>query len=174
MNVVTALADVEKKEIELKNANEKHKLELEQQLAEAKLAKDEALKAKQRAASMAEAEAKKDLQVVLNLIQEAELARKKSVTDAELAKERELAAIEETKNKAYAETVKEIMGAISPDLIAALSTKANADLLVEATKNMSPYAIANGMPVADTINTLMRGTTLEGVIDKALENGKLF
>ena len=174
MNVVTALADVEKKEIELKNANEKHKLELEQQLAEAKLAKEEALKAKQRAASMAEAEAKKDLQVVLNLIQEAELARKKSVTDAELAKERELAAIEETKNKAYAETVKEIMGAISPDLIAALSTKANADLLVEATKNMSPYAIANGMPVADTINTLMRGTTLEGVIDKALENGKLF
>ena len=58
------------------------------------------------------------------------------------------------------------MDSVSPDLIAALSTKANAQLLSDATKSMSPYAIANGESVADTVNKLMRGTSLEGILNK--------
>jgi hypothetical protein len=32
---------------------------------------------------------------------------------------------------------------------------------------MSAYAIANGESVADTVNRLMRGTSLEGIIESA-------
>ena len=164
MKVVTALAEVEKKEAELNNANALYRLELEQKLKEEKIAKEEEIKAKMRAIEAAEAEAKKDLQEVLGEIQTAELARKKAVVDAEVAKTKALAAIEADKQKAYADTVKSIMASISPDLVAALSTKANAELLATATKTMSPYAIANGESVAETVDKLMRGTTLEGIL----------
>lgn len=164
MQVVKALADVEKKEAELQNANALYRLELDQKLKTEKLAKEEETKAKIRAAAEAEAKAKKDLQEVLTEIQSAELARQKAVVDAEVAKAKQLAAIEAEKQKTYAETVKSVMASISPDLVAALSTKANADLLATATKSMSPYAIANGESVAETVDKLMRGTTLEGVL----------
>ena len=164
MKVVTALAEVEKKEAELNNANALYRLELEQKLKEEKIAKEEEIKAKMRAIEAAEAEAKKDLQEVLGEIQTAELARKKAVVDAEVDKQKALAAIEADKQKAYADTVKSIMASISPDLVAALSTKANAELLATATKTMSPYAIANGESVAETVDKLMRGTTLEGIL----------
>ena len=57
------------------------------------------------------------------------------------------------------------MASVSPDLVAALNTKANAQLLTDATKAMAPYAIANNESVADTVNKLMRGTSLENVIN---------
>ena len=69
-----------------------------------------------------------DMQKVLTAIEEAELARKKAARDAEVAHAKELAAIETEKQKAYADTVEQMVKAISPDLIAALTTSANADL----------------------------------------------
>ena len=108
----------------------------------------------------------------MNQINEAKLARDKAENDAKVALQKELTAIEEAKQKAYAETVKEIMESVSPDLVAALSTKANADLLTEATKNMSPYAIARGASVADTVDVLMRGTSLEGVLTDIAKRSK--
>lgn len=169
MDVVKALAEVEKKEAELSSANALYRLELDQKMQEEKLAKEEAIKAKQRAAAAAEVQAKKDLQEVLSEIQTAELTRKKAVADAEVAHAKELAEIEEAKQKAYADTVKSIMESVSPDLVAALSTKANADLLATATKSMSPYAIASGESVAEFTDKLMRGTTLEGLLTKVAQ-----
>ena len=128
------------------------------------MAKDEALKAKQRAAAAAEVQAKKDLQEVLSAIQKEELARKKAIQDTEVAHAKELAEIEKAKQTAYAETVKSIMGSISPDLVAALTSKANAAALEAVTGNMAPYALAQGESVAETVDKLLRGTTLEGVL----------
>ena len=71
----------------------------------------------------------------------------------------------------YANAIKEIITAISPELTAALTARANADILSEATRNMSAYSIANGESVADTINTLLRGTTLESAL-KAMKEAK--
>ena len=87
-----------------------------------------------------------------------------AVTDAETAHAKEMAEIEAEKQKAYAKTVKEIMESITPDLVAALSTKANAEALEAVTGNMAPYALANGESVAETVDKLLRGTTLEGVL----------
>lgn len=169
IELVEALNEAEKKENEMLTAKRMFNIELEHKIATEKMAKEEEIAAKKRAAAQAKADAELALQGVLNDINEAKLARDKAENDAKVALQKELEAIEEAKQKAYAETIKEIMGAVSPDLIAALSTKANAELLTEATKNLSPLAIARGESVADTVNTLMRGTSLEGILKDIVE-----
>ena len=166
VKVVTALAEVEKKEADLASANKLYKLSLEQKLEEEKLAKEEAIKAKMRAMNEAELKAKQDMQEILTAIKDAELARDKALKEAEIAHAKELAEIEKDKQKAYADTVEQMVKAISPDLVAALTTSANADLLTTGMQSMSPYAIANGESVSDTVNKLLRGTPLEGMLEK--------
>lgn len=170
MKVITALAENDRKEADLVNANQLYKLELAQKLAKEKLAKDEELAKEKRVSEAASYQARADLQNVIKVINDAELERQKADQDAKIAYEKEKAAIEKAKQEVYAETVKKIVESISPDLVAALSTKANEELLAEATKNMSAISIAKGESVADTINTLLRGTTLENVINKVTEN----
>ena len=167
MEVVTALADVKKKEAELNNETALYALELEQKRTEEEMQNKEKIRVKEREAKAAEVQARNDLQNILTSIQSAEMARIKEKQDAEIAHAKELAEIEKAKQEAYAATIKEIMSSIQPDLVAAISASSKADLLKEGMKNMSPYAIANGESVADTINKLMRGTSLEDVLDKA-------
>ena len=169
IELVEALNEAEKKENEMLTAKRMFNIELEHKIATEKMAKEEEVNAKKRAAAQAKADAELALQGVLNQINEAKLARDKAENDAKIALQRELGAIEEAKQKVYADTIKEIVGSISPDLVAALTTKANAELLTEATKNMSPLAIARGESVADTLNTLLRGTTLEKIVEKISE-----
>ena len=170
MDTITKLAEIERKEAELKSQTALYISQLHQEAEEDKLAKEAALNVKRRAEQVAAAKAKDDLQVLLGTIQSAEVAREKEKIDLKLEHERQLAEIEKAKQEAYAETIKKIVDSISPDLIAALSTKANAQLLSDATKSMSPYAIANGESVADTVNKLMRGTSLEGILNKNFNN----
>lgn len=171
MDVITRLAEVDRKEAELQNNNKLYIAELEQKVKEDKLAKDQLIKDKERAAEQAVLKANEDMQTIMSAIQSAEVARVKEKNDLMIAKEKELAEIEKAKQASYAETIKKIVESISPDLIAALTTKANAQLLSDATKSMAPYAIAADESVAETVNKLMRGTSLEGVIDK-IANGK--
>ena len=169
IKLVEAIAEADQKEAEVAKAKRLHSIETKNIIETEEFAKAQVLEAKKRAAAKAKADAELELQEVLNQINEAKLARDKAENDAKVALQKELTAIEEAKQKAYAETVKEIVGSISPDLVAALTTKANAELLTEATKNMSPLAIARGESVADTLNTLLRGTTLEKIVDKISE-----
>lgn len=78
-----------------------------------------------------------------------------------------------TKEKqVYADTVAKIMSAVSPDLIAAMQSSSNAETLRAVSESMAPLAIARGESVADTVNTLMRGTTLENVFGKIIEHSE--
>lgn len=168
MSVIIAQAEADKKAADLRHEEEQYQMQLANELELTRLANREAAEAKERELDIAKHKARADMQSILDTIATAQLERQKAEQELEAARQRELASIEAEKQKAYAETVKEMMGAISPDLIAALSTKANAELLTEATKNMSPYAIAKGESVADTINTLMRGTSLENILKQAV------
>ena len=170
MQVVTALAEVEKKEADLAAANKLYKLELDQKFKEEQLSKEEAIKTKLRAASAAENKAKADMQEVLAMINEAELARKKAVQDAEIAHEKELAAIEEAKQKAYAATVVEMLGAIQPGLIEAIQGQTNAELANGIASSVAPYAIGNGKDVSEIVSQMLRGTTVEDVLEKFKKN----
>lgn len=165
MEVVTALADVKKREAELNNETALYALELEQKRTEEEMHNEEMIRAKKREAKAAEVQAQNDLQGILTAIQSAEMARIKEKQDAEIAHAKELAEIEKAKQEAYAATVKEIMSSIQPDLVAAISASTQAELLKEGMASISPYAIANGESVADTVNKLLRGTSLEGIIN---------
>ena len=172
IKLVEAIAEADEKEAEVAKLKTLHNIETKNIIETEEFAKAQELEAKKRAAAKAKADAELELQTVLNQINDAKLARDKAENDAKVALQKELEAIEEAKQKAYAETVKEIMASISPGLIEALSTKANAELLTEATKNMSPYAIARGASVADTVDVLMRGTSLEGVLTDIAKSKK--
>ena len=166
MEVVTALADVKKKEAELNNETALYALELEQKRTEEEMHNEEMIRTKKREAKAAEVQAQNDLQGILTAIQSAEVARIKEKQDAEIAHAKELAKIEKAKQEAYAATVKEIMSSIQPDLIAAISASSHAELLKEGMASMAPYALAKDESVADTVNKLLRGTPLEEVLDK--------
>lgn len=165
MEVVTALADVKKREAELNNETALYALELEQKRTEEEMHNKEMIRAKKREAKAAEVQAQNDLQGILTAIQSAEMARIKEKQDAEIAHAKELAEIEKAKQETYAATVKEIMSSIQPDLVAAISASTQAELLKEGMASISPYAIANGESVADTVNKLLRGTSLEEIIN---------
>ena len=165
MKVIEALAKTERREAELNNENAMYQLALKEKYKIEQLESDELIKVKTREAEKAAAEAKQDLQEVLNAIQTEELAREKEKRDANIAHSKALAEIEKTRQEAYANTVKEVMASISPDLVAALNAKANSEMLEAVTEHVSPYAIANGESVAEFTDKLLRGTTLEGIIN---------
>ena len=170
MKAVEAIAENEKKEAEIKNESKLYSLKLQQKYQEEVFEKAELLEEKRRAADLAKKRAECDLQELIKQLHKEELARKKAAMNLEIEKETKFAEIEKAKQAAYAETVQSIMKSIQPGLIEALSTKANSELLTEATKNMSAYALANGESVAETVDKLMRGTTLEGVLTNISQN----
>ena len=53
---------------------------------------------------------------------------------------------------------------------AAMTSKSNAELMEVVAKAMSPYAIAKDTSVADVTDQLLRGTTLEGLIETIAKN----
>jgi major vault protein len=165
MEVKTKLAEYERKQIDLVNANKLHKLELEKKAELAELAKEAKIVAEENAMQQATKQAEADLQKVLDAIQAAELARNKRADKAAIETEKQLAEIEKARQEAYAATVKTIMESVDESLVAALTANANADMLAAVTKSVAPYAMAKGETVADFTNTLLRGTTLEGVVD---------
>ena len=165
--VTRQLAEYQQKEQQLNYEVRQQQLNLDAQFEKNKILAQNEINEKKHAAEAAKAQAEADLQDVLTAIEDAKNAREKANNEVTIDFQRKQAEIEKAKQTAYAETVKQIVSAISPDLIAALTTKANADLLETATKNMSAYAIANGESVAATVNRLMRGTSLEGIIESA-------
>lgn len=62
-----------------------------------------------------------------------------------------------------------IIQAISPDLIAAMQANSNAETLQQVSKAIAPLAIAKNDGVAETINTLLRGSS-QNVFDSLVKN----
>ena len=163
--VQTKLAEFEKKEIELKHKNKLHRLNLEREYELEQLDKKAKYDAEIRVQREAEEMARADMQKIIDVIEAAKLERAKKADEAKIETEKKLAAIEKGRQEAYAATVKTIVESISEDLIAALTSKSNAEMLETVTEAMAPYAIANGESVADVTNKLLRGTGLDEVIN---------
>jgi major vault protein len=155
------LAEYERKEAQIKYETDMKELELKQAIQLEKMTNDAAIAEKKRAEDEAKALAEQNMQPILDAIQKAKLDRNKEVDAARIETETRLAEIEKAKQAAYAETVATIMQSISPDLTAALSAKANADIMNGLGNAISPYALAKDGNIADAINTILRGTSLE-------------
>lgn len=163
------LAQYERDEAELEHKNKMYILELNQKAEEEKLRNQAQIAAMKRAEESATTQAKADMQPIYDAIQKAQLARDKAADEARIATEKELAAIEEAKQKAYANTVAKMFEAISPDLVAALESQANAQVMSGLGQAIAPYALAKGESAADAINTLLRGTSLEKTLKNVAE-----
>ena len=165
INVITKLAEVEKLETELKNKTSLYRLELDKALALEKMKNDEEIAERKRIAAEAAKQAEVNMQKMLDEINKAELARTKARVDADIERNKALAAIEKEKQDAYAASVKEILSSIQPGLIEALNAQANADMMNGLGEAIAPYAMAQGESVADAINKIVRGTTMESILD---------
>ena len=164
IHVAEQLSLAEQKEFELQSEKYQHKMKLERAEALNKLEIQSEINRKQEAERIAANQAKKDMQQILKLISVEELARDAKINEAKNAQARVKAEIEKAKQDAYAATIQTIMSSISPELVAALTTKSNNDMLETVTAAMAPYAIAKGESIPDTVNLLLRGTSLENVI----------
>lgn len=142
IHVAEQLSLAEQKEFELQSEKYQHKMKLERAEALNKLEIQPEINRKQEAERIAANQAKKDMQQILNLISEEELARDAKINEAKNAQARVEAEIEKAKQDAYAATIQTIMSSISPELVAALTTKSNNDMLETITAAMAPYAIA--------------------------------
>ena len=166
--IAEALSIAEQKKQELRTQELINKMDLQKQEAETKLAIQAEINRRQEAEELAKKQAEKDLQPLVDALASAEIARKNAahaamiernnIENAEIqAHERAMAAIEADKQRAYANTVKEIVESISPDLIAALEMSGKCDLMSAMTEHMSPYALAQGDSVVDATQKLLNG-----------------
>ena len=167
--MVEKLAEYERRESDLAYETKMHALELNQKAEEERLKNSADIAAMKRAEETAAAQAKADMQAIYDAIQKAQLARDRAADDQKIETEKQLAAIEEAKQKAYAETVAKMFAAISPDLVAALESKANAQVMTGLGQAIAPYALAKNESAAEAINTLLRGTSLEKTLKNVAE-----
>lgn len=165
------LKEAEKKIADAETQANLYKIALENKEKLASIDADIAYDARVNTRKEAEAQAKADMQKIYDVVAAAENAREKAKADLQIGIKKEQAELEKIKQNTYAETVASVFNSISPDLAAALTSKANAQVLVEVSKAVSPYAIAHGgESVADVTNKLLRGTSLEQVINQISNN----
>lgn len=170
-------SEIEKELVELN----KQKLQLKKELEELKINQAYELeakefKAKSEAKAEADAEEKRakqaeaDLQGLRNTIFEAEEARLKVRRDAELIHKEKMNNLDMEKENAAAEAMVKVLNAIGPDLAAAMNSANNQEIVAAIASAIAPYAVAKGESVSEAVNTLVRGTTIEEVLNKFSEN----
>ena len=109
-------------------------------------------------------EVQKELQALEDIIAQAKLARVKAENDAKIEYQTAFDKLKAEAENRAAENMKKVLEAIGPDLSAALTADGNKDIVKAIAESVAPYAVAKGESVADAINTMLRGTTLEDVV----------
>lgn len=170
VKVAEALFDAEKKENELASTKLINRMNLQGEEARRKLEIQAEVNRKQEAEKQAAKQAEKDMQVLIDAIHEAEMTRKQKETDANIAEKQALADIEKAKQEAYAKTVADVMKSIQPDLVAAIQAQSDSKVFDSIATGIAPYAIGNGESAAEFVDRLLRGTTLEGIVNKFTPN----
>lgn len=170
VKVAEALFDAEKKENELASTKLINRMNLQGEEARRKLEIQAEVNRKQEAEKQAAKQAEKDMQVLIDAIHEAEMARKQKEIDANIAEKKALADIEKAKQEAYAKTVADVMKSIQPDLVAAIQAQSDSKVFNSIATGIAPYAIGNGESAAEFVDRLLRGTTLEGIVNKFVPN----
>lgn len=166
------LADLEKKEKEIETEKDKKIEELENELKLLRLKNEAEINKNAREEKERQKEAEEKLQEIEDRIHQAILARRKADTDQEIAKQKMELELKTGYEKNNADNVIAILKAVSPQLAAAMEERSNAELMASLVESMSPYAMAEGRPVEEYVNKLLRGTSMEEVIAKITKNQK--
>lgn len=174
IEVATRLAEVDKTKAQLNYQSKLYQIDLENKLCMERIVRQEKIKRIEEEAQIAEKTATQALQSLMDSIQQSELARQKEREEAQLHYKKEQDELEMVRQKAYTDAIRTIIESISPDLIASMTASSNAELLEVVAQAMSPYAIATGESVAEVLNKLLRGTSLEGLIERLSSNSHDF
>lgn len=167
VQVAEQLALAEKKENELENQKLINKMNLQREEALRRLEIQTEVNRKKEAEEAAVKQAEKDIQVVYDAIADAQRERRAKDDNQELAKKEAIVELEKVKQKAYADTVAQIMASIGPDLTAALTAKANTDMVAALEHAVAPYAISSrDESVADVVARLTKGLPIDEAINK--------
>lgn len=70
--------------------------------------------------------------------------------------------------KEHGDVITQILGAVSPELIASMTSASNNELACQIMKAISPYAISTGESVVDTVTRLTKGTPVEAIVDRIM------
>lgn len=176
IEIAEALSEAEKKKQEVRTLELLNKMELQKKEAETELALRAQIARQKEVEEAAKKQAELDLQLILDAIAEASIARDNAQAQAELSRRQaemelelnntyRLADIEAAKQKVYAETIKQIMESISPDLIASLEMNGKCNFAAMLAEHMSPYAISRNESVVDATTRLLNGLGFDDVID---------
>lgn len=179
--VAEAMAITEKKHQELRTQELLNKMELQKKEAETKLAIQAKINRQQEEEDKLKKKAEMDLQPMIDAIHlanekrlntehDAKMSRIQAENEIEVTHTNNLASIEERKQTVYANTVKEIMASITPDLIAALEVNGKCDLMAALAEHMSPLAIAQSEGVVETTDRLLRGMPVDASLKEILGN----
>lgn len=165
------LATAEQTEAKLRDETNRYNLALETAFNEEKLAKEKELAQKKHENAEAEYSMNSKIAQLQNEIDELNNLGLKARQDLEIEYQKQQDELEKARMMAKAEAVKTVINAISPDLIAALQTQSNAELMSSLTANMAPFAMAsNNESVADVTNKLLRGLPIDDSVKKLLNN----
>ena len=164
IEVEKKLAEAQRKKMDLKAANDAHAREIEYANDVAIATNKAELQTMYQEVEAAKLAAEQDMAEIRTMIEEQKLQSKIAEDNARIETEQKLADIEAKKYDAYALTVAQIMESIQPGLIEALNANANANLIEGIGEAVAPYAIAKGDSIAETVNTMLRGTSLQDTI----------
>ena len=165
------IARINKIKAELTAESNIASIEANERIEKAEMDRKENLARLKESAEKAAAEAKKDIQSLLDAVSKAELAREKERQNQKISFEKERDKLAAERQKAYTDAVKKVVDSISPDLVAAITTSSQAEMLMSVAESLSPYALAGAdESVSDVVNKLLRGTSLEGIIDKVVKS----
>lgn len=166
------LANLEKEEKEIEIEKDKKIEELENELKLLRLKNEGEINKNAREEKERQKESEEELQKIEDRIHQAILARRKADHDQEIAKQKVELELKTKYEKSNADNIIAILNAVSPQLAAAMEDRSNTDLMTTLVESMSPYAMAEGRPVEEYVNKLLRGTSMEEVIAKITKNQK--
>ena len=170
VNIAKKLADNEKLIADIEYDKEDYKLKLKMKNAENKYAYDKQTEEFSNELSeiksnnlISEERLKNDIENIL-------LARETTRHDHQYDVARKNAELESYKQANYANAVKTIGEAISPQLAASIKYLANMDYVSGIAQAVSPMAIIHDESIADVANKLLKGTALEEVFNIMKDN----
>lgn len=110
-------------------------------------------------------QAEAELQELMDSIAEAKIEREKKQHAAEIEYKTALDKLRADAENRAANNMKIVLEAIGPDLAASMSMQSNKEIVAAIAESISPYALANGKSVSAAVNEMLRGTTLEKVVE---------
>ena len=102
---------------------------------------------------------RQEIETINNAIEDAKFAQERTKKELD-------AALRKAETMATADAYTQIFSAIGPELTAALSAQSQTNLIASMTDSLAPLALANGEGAAETLNKLLRGTSIENFLKK--------